>query len=158
MKTICQFNQLKEELNLSIIPNMATAKLIIQPSNRLLTLEQVRQILDQFSPDFGWVLYRDELSTDAVDFSRNDIIEGEWGKPKHSLRLRQVSPNQYRLTECHEAEGDTDAYQDITVKLQPITTKSHATYRVWWRCETTGPRKGRWEPYYQQLIGFDLGE
>lgn len=158
MNAISHFNQLKETLQASIVPEIKLAKLDVKPQAQLLSLERVKEVFDQFDPDCGWVLYRDALSSSMVDFSRTDIIEGEWCKQNASLRMRLVSPNQYQVTESHLVEGNTEGYQDIKIRLQPVSGRTHAQYRIWWRCERSGPRQGRWEPYYQQFIGFDLGE
>ncbi|MFB9214424.1 hypothetical protein [Vibrio sinaloensis] len=158
MNAITQFNQLKDTLRVSALPEMKMAALTIHPSPRNLSLDQVQKVFNQFDPDSGWVLYRDALSTDMIDFSRQDIIEGEWCKPGHSLRLRQIGPNQYHLTECSQVDGETEAYQDVKICLQPISGQTFAIYRIWWRCESKGPRQGRWEPFYQQFIGFESGE
>ncbi|WP_047044085.1 hypothetical protein [Vibrio mexicanus] len=158
MKTIEHFKQLKASLGLSVIPDLALSNLKVISSPKLLNLEEVKQQFDLFDPDSGWVLYRDSLRTEMVDFSRHDIIEGEWSKPGHSLRIRLVSPNQYHLTQCAEQPGEAHAYQDIKICLQPISGRKVATYRVWWHSDSKGPRQSRWEPFYQQFIGFDLGE
>ncbi|WP_418641478.1 hypothetical protein ACNUDM_08320 [Vibrio chaetopteri] len=155
MSNIDHYNQLIGDKSFHALAPMHSAALNTTSSHQ--DLQQTKQTIQAFSPESGWTLYRDKLSTAPTDLTRQDLIEGEWHSQNQSLKVRMIKPNRFLVIQSRTEQGESHAYQDVQIMLQPVSGEQRATYRIWWQQADSGERIGRWSPVFQQFIGFDNG-
>jgi hypothetical protein len=144
------------------LPKLTEAKLAIETNT--LSESEVISVIDDFIPVQGWIQYRNETILSTVTPNRTDIIEAQYcDSKKNSLHIKLVQNNKYLITKfSHTIDSNNpQVYSEQLIELRTNLKSSeqnieNAIYRLWWQQESIGLDEGRWQPFVQQFIGFDI--
>lgn len=142
-----------------VLPELTPGFLAINHST--LTIEQTCAAIDDFAPDQGWVMYRDEIVMSSKSPTRTDLIEAEYSQKDKTLTVRLIGPNRYSvcLMEPQEIQTPTMVYKTQSMLTQKrLTDDQCIEYRLWYKQQTDGSNAGRWEATTQQFIGFTASQ
>lgn len=144
------------------LPKLTKAELIIE--TKKLTMAEIKNAISEFSPQLGWIQYRDEVKISVAVPERTDVIEAQYCDDKqNSLQIKLLQNNEYLITRLTQT-GDISnhqVYSEQAIELRNNLKSSennneNALYRLWWQQGNDGVQEGRWYPLVQQFIGFDV--
>ncbi len=144
------------------LPKLASAKLAIE--SKKLTMDEVKKIISEFSPQQGWIQYRDEVKISAAVPERTDLIEAQYcDDNKNTLQIKLLQHNEYLVTTLTQTNDTSheQIYSEQAIELRNNlksneNSNENALYRLWWQQANAGPEEGRWQPFVQQFVGFDV--
>ena len=144
------------------LPKLTGATLTIE--TKKLPIAEIKEAISEFSPQQGWVQYRDEVKISAAVPDRTDVIEAQYCDDKqNSLQIKLLQNNEYLITTLTQ-KSDTcneQVYSEQAIEMRKNLKSNEngnesALYRLWWQQATLGAEEGRWQPLVQQFIGFEV--
>ncbi|OOF09526.1 MULTISPECIES: hypothetical protein [unclassified Salinivibrio] len=133
---------------------------VLHIAQSMLSFDDVCSQIHAFSPQQGWVMYRDSVTSTTQIPSRDDLIEAEYCHDNDSLQVRLVGPNRYSV--CAMTHQASDASHTVSMVYQHVSLigdvrlgdHQYVQYRLWYQQQTDHVQQGRWIPLAQQFIGF----
>ena len=137
------------------LPNLTAGSLDCQSS--VLTAAQVLTAIDEFAPEQGWYMMRDQIKIAASPPMDIDFIEGEWSHGSNSLKVKLMHHDQYQLIRMTGTDNccEHQAYSEYRAYLRTGLAENDSTvavYRHWWQQDN---EQHNWTPMVQQFIGFE---
>lgn len=132
-----------------------------------LNVDQVTKIIADFIPTQGWVMYSDSIDVTTQINSEKNIIEAQFNNGDNTLNIKLIDHNRYSVCtmQIQTTGQETMAYKNQVMLVQKrhmVNQFSDKTpnynnlikYRLWYKQQSTGAARGRWEAFAQQFIGF----
>ncbi len=145
----------KDKLGVAL-PNLTSAKVSVTAQQ--CDAETLQAIVEKFSPDAGWVMYRDSVEITADAPSRHDVIEAEYfcqAADVQSIKIKHLHGSQYLVTRFEVTDEPSEEFcyseQAVIVRNNLKAQAKTAHYRLWYKQDEAQ----RWSAFAQQFIGFD---
>lgn len=149
------------------LPKLTAATIESSPPS-LVSAQKVISKINEFSPQQGWISYRDKVEVSSKPPENEYFIEAQYCNGDNSLHIKLISNNQYQVISFFVSPPITNninsAIQAYTKQalmlrsnLTELTPAKTVNYRLWWQLEQRENNNnfGRWLPLVQQFIGFN---
>jgi hypothetical protein len=132
------------------LPNLIGANISL--TGETLSITDAIVHIDNFKPNVGWVMYKDNIEITALSPKRSDVIEAEYSNGTDTISIKHVHSTEYVLTRFTVVESnDMQAYsnQKLIIRNDLKAAAKYANYRLWYQ-----QKDHCWQPLAQQFIGF----
>jgi len=140
-------------------------------NNTTLNADQVTKVITDFIAIQGWVMYSDSIEVTTQINSEKNIIEAQFNNGQSTLNVKLIGHNCYSVCtmQIQTTGQEAMAYKNqiMLVQKRPVANQSDdktpagnnlIEYRLWYKQQSTGAAKGRWEAFAQQFIGFTASQ